>query len=324
MKTVVETKFTPIWQLAEPDERPKESWVRLFRAGSLVYEGEPIEIDRAELELISTETNRLIANIEKYAAEAGDDRSAWKPPIMSEHKSEGGKTYGSIQRTKVANDELYGLVLWKADTWEQVLAEEVEFISPHVVGGYQDSKGEKYARVLWETSLTTHPKLKDIGRVQDTLSIRLNDKTITLNEQEGEQMEELAKEIMARFDALEAKVDAALGTVEAMDDDEEVEAMDEEIEAGDDEEEYSEDGAPSVDVAAAEAVAELRKMFSERFGKMEQAVAELSKRKATLLTDEPGGDDGKPEGQPSTIEGKIAQFRKQGMSQAEASIAARK
>lgn len=171
-------RVTPVWTLADGEN---ESWVRLFRAGPLVYEGEPMDVDADELELIASETNRLIANCERYAAEAGDDRTPWKPPIMAEHKSEGGKTYGRLAELKVRRDELFGRAQWKAATWEQVLAEDVEFVSPHVVGAYQDAKGEKYQRVLWETSLTTHPKLKDIGRIQDTMSIRLSDNYRSIN-----------------------------------------------------------------------------------------------------------------------------------------------
>jgi len=317
MNTVINTnmmKLNPVWQLSEPGTDGK-SWVRLFRAGKLFYAGEPMEVTEGELDLIAADTNRLIANCEKYASEAGDDRTAWKPPIMAEHESEGGKTFGRITRVKRNGAELFGLVQWKGATWEQVLSEDVEFISPHIVGGYQDSKGETYARVLWEASLTTHPKLKDIGRVQDTLSIRLSDNTtITLNEQEEKQMEELVNELMARFDALEAKIDA-LGTVEAMDDDEDVEAN----EGGDDDVEAND--APNVE--ASERAEEMFRQFSERFGKVETAVVELSKR-TSLLTDEPGGDDGKPDGEPTTFEGKFSHYRKKGMSAADAAIAARK
>ena len=149
--------------------KANQSKVRVLRAGPMVYRGEAVEFSTEDLQRIAAETRRLIHNCERYAEER-EGQTPWTPPILREHNSRGSRD-GDILGAEVSGDELFVRVQWRDGVWSDIQNEEVEFVSVGIRGPYQDMRGEEYSDVIWEVSLTSHPVRKDIGRIQDTITL---------------------------------------------------------------------------------------------------------------------------------------------------------
>lgn len=296
-----DAKVTPLYKKAESD---KATWVRVLPEGLMEYKGQRVEYTKADLKAIAEDTNRLIRNSRKYAEEglikmAADgieaEATPWHPPFLREHgKAANGQTTGTkMLEARATGNNLWALMAWSDDDHTLVMSDRIEFVSPGIRYNFTDFKGERYAAVLWEISATTHPKRKDIGRIQDTLDVRLSDnETITINLAEANDMEELLNKMLGMLEAMNTKIDK----MNASEDGE-----GEEVEASDN------DGAdPSPpDVQASDDDAEAKIVeLSDKVEQLQSAIVRMSEANAASkkpLTDEPGNDGRPPANIPAEL-----------------------
>ena len=283
----------------------KRTKVRLLPAGRMVYRGQEIEFTEDDLKMIASETRRLIANCKAYAGGDGE-RKPWTPPVIREHESNGTRD-GDVLSVDVQSGELFATCDWKDSTWEAILAEEVEYVSVRIEGPYTDMAGETYERVVWEVSLTTHPVRKDIGRIQDTLTLALSDgRNIPVEPGTEAIMEELVNELVARLDSLESRL-TAMEEASMADAPEDAPTEEAPAEASD---------TPEEDVALSE--------VAGRLERIERAIVKLSEGRPGLPTRESGNGGPIPAPAPRTIAEKQAAAKAKGLSGVEALAAALK
>ena len=281
----------------------RRSKVRLVPVGPFHYRGEEMELSADDLREIASETRRLIYNCQQYAE---DGQTPWTPPVIREHRPDGTRDGDVVDVELVDDRELFGAIQWRESTWEQILSDEVEFVSVHIRPDYTDMAGESYTWIVWEVSLTTHPVRKDIGRIQDTISLSFGERAFDVDLAEGDTMEELLKELLGAVQALGDRmsaIEAAMAPAEMEEASESVEMMeDEEAKMAEDKEE----------VAMSE-LAEVIGKLVERVEKSEKAVVALAESRG-LLTKEPGNTGAEPEATPVTAADWQAKLRKDGIT----------
>lgn len=300
-KTPQNFLFKIAFRDAQGAEDTMTSKVRLLPVGPMVYQGRKLDFTLADLQEIASETNRLIDNCKGYAAvpDGAPPRTPWTPPVIREHVPN-GDTDGRVGSFEVIAGELFGVTNWREDTWAAILSERIEFVSVKVVGPYTDFKGVTYKRIVWEVSLTGQPVRKDIGRIQDTMTLA----DVPQNE-DLKMTEEQIKEIM---DAL-----AALQATQA-----EIVARLAKLEGGDTKE---------PDAEAAAALAEETKAKTEEIAKLSESVAAIFlaqqsqaaaivalSEKAPRMTNEPGNGGARPGGADTTMEARAAAAKAEGKS----------
>lgn len=148
-------------------------------------------------------TNQAISN---WSNDAPEGLSKILPPVLSEHKRD-GKRFGDILHSELMGDGAkYGVYLtvdWLDSTWEDIQNDETQHVSIGTSGKYKDYKGRDYPVIINEVSITGDPRLKNIGKIQDTLSLRLVD---VIPKTTGEDMSQ--EEMLALFDAMLKRVEA--------------------------------------------------------------------------------------------------------------------
>jgi hypothetical protein len=124
---------------------------------------------------IVAETLRALAF---WASIAPEGSAPYTPPVLREHKRE-GQRYGSIVGIKLSGVlEKRGIWLqvdWLDATYEDIEAYKSQHVSIGTVKSYRDGSGEVFGPLVNELSLTEHPRLRGIGSIQDTLTLRLSD-----------------------------------------------------------------------------------------------------------------------------------------------------
>jgi phage I-like protein len=165
----------------------RTSWLKVLPTGSFhVGKKQPLEIDPEFIATLATQTNALIAD---FADHAPVNASPYQLPVLREHRMD-GEVEGSILAAKVDEDVLYLHVSWNADAWQKVLLNKMRFVSVRFDSEYVTAWGSSYGPVIREVSVTSSPRLDNIGTIQDTLSLQLSRK-------EGEsKMEEMIKALM--------------------------------------------------------------------------------------------------------------------------------
>lgn len=219
------------WVFALPTNREFWAWDKAKQRYT------PRVVTTEQARRIVEETKRALEHWARLAPAGG---SAYTPPVLREHKREGARC-GSILDVKLSG-VLERRGLWLLVDWLDATAHDIEtFKSQHVSIGidpsYRDGSGEVFGPLIDELSLTEHPRLREIGSIQDTLNLRLADAL----EQE-QVMEEELKALMERIELLESKVaameekaqEAPAEAPEAeMSDEEQPAAEDEEVRASD-------------------------------------------------------------------------------------------
>lgn len=124
---------------------------------------------------LARETMRAISD---WRSDAAPGLTEYLPPVIAEHVFT-GQRYGAIHEARVAGigptRGLYLLVEWFGKTWEAIQDHTAQHVSIGTLPAYTDSKGRTYGPIIQELSLTGVPRLKDIGTIQDHLSLRLSD-----------------------------------------------------------------------------------------------------------------------------------------------------
>lgn len=212
-------------------------------------------------------TNQAIA---EWTKDAPQGLSVTYPPVIEEHNMK-GKRLGDILGAELMGEgDKYGVYLlvdWLDEAWEGIQDGTSQHVSIGTLANYVDYKGRNFPAIINELSLVGSPRLKDIGKIQDHLSLRLVD--AIPKQGDGMNMEEmlvLLDAMLKRVEALEAKIaEMEAAKVEA-----EVEAPEVEIEAEDmqkeDEEEIVAQLADSM-IKKAEKVA-IEKLKGMRLGEV--------------------------------------------------------
>lgn len=150
--------------------------------------------------------------ISAWRADAAPGKTAFLPPILREHTAgawRGGSIHGARIAGGGAEHGIYLDVEWLPSVAADIEAGHTNFVSIGTEADYTDYKGRKYSPIISELSITEDPRLKNIGAIQDTMSLRLSDAlkygVKKMDEQKMlELMDALAK-IAERLDKIEAR-----------------------------------------------------------------------------------------------------------------------
>lgn len=220
------TKTARIQMVLMASESGGAKWVRLVVQGEYVYAGKLVELERADLEEIVTETLRWISDTR--AITPLDSTTHYYPPILKEHAKDGAR-WGSVVDFEVRDAgelaELWGKlrphpeIVWGIEDGRYV------YVSIKIRWNYTSAEGVTYGAVVEEVSLTGTPYFKNIGTLQDHWGISCSDSLaqelvlLASDTQEGEQMAmteiEKAQMAQARAEASEAKAEAAAAKAKA-------------------------------------------------------------------------------------------------------------
>lgn len=160
---------------------PGLSWAFALPVGPLVRldeSGENYEhcfIDDAYAESVVRETKRAMKHFDATAPKGG---SPYRLPITAEHlkPEELGHRRGDLLDARFADiDGRRGVWLlnrWTDAQWASIEAGEAQYVSIHV-GDMVTSDGMTFGVMVRELSVTSKPRFKTIGRIQDTLSLKM-------------------------------------------------------------------------------------------------------------------------------------------------------
>lgn len=151
-------------------------------------------------------TNQAIAN---WIDDAPEGLSPIYPPVIEEHEMH-GKRFGDILNAELMGEGdkfgVYLLIDWLDSKWDDIQKDLSQHVSIGTLANYIDYRGRTYPAMINELSLVGSPRLKDIGRIQDTLSLRLVDAIpqtgVTMTQEE---MLAMLDALLKRIEGLEAK-----------------------------------------------------------------------------------------------------------------------
>lgn len=211
------------WVVSLADRQGDTVRLPVVPLGEFVYKGKVLTITEEEANTIAAETMRLFDTVDQHAisgASSWGKVTPWRPPVIREHVPE-GRSWGRV--VEVESDKgVWATVEFTESTWQEIERNEVQWFSPKLVPGYVDQWGNVYKRVILEVSLTTNPKLKHIGRVQDFIQLSEGlimeeeetqggaaEGTVETNEDEGSgdletrlaTLEELVAKLIEKMDA---------------------------------------------------------------------------------------------------------------------------
>ena len=224
-------------------------------------------------------TNQAIAN---WIADAPEGLSPTYPPIIEEHEME-GKRFGDILQAELMGEgDKYGVYLlvdWLDSKWEDIQENKSQHVSIGTLANYVDYKGRNYPAIINELSLVGSPRLKDIGKIQDTLSLRLAD---AIPQVKGEEMDQA--ELLALLDAMLKRVEALEAAMAAFNEKMAKEEPEVEIEAED--KKHEDEEVKAEDMPADEKEDEIVAQLADQMIKKAEKVA-MEKLKGMRLGDAP-------------------------------------
>jgi hypothetical protein len=160
---------------------PGLSWAFAMPVGPLVRwddetkQYEHCFIDDAFAQAVVRETKRAMAHFEATAPKGG---SPYQLPITAEHlkPEELGHRRGDLLDVRFADiDGKRGIWLlgrWTDAQWASIEVGEAQYVSIHI-GDLVTSDGMTFGVMVRELSVTSRPRFKTIGRIQDTLSLKM-------------------------------------------------------------------------------------------------------------------------------------------------------
>lgn len=188
------------WVFAAPIEQPFVVWSvedQVYKTAVFTREAAQRYVDN---------TNAAILAWRQDAVEAGV--SPFLPPVLREHQNQGWRG-GSIHGAKVAGSGAkYGIYLdveWLPSVAADVRSNHTSFVSIGTLATYTDYQGREFSPVINELSITEDPRLKNIGKIQDTMSLRLSE---ALNYGERKMTEEQIKQLMDQLASISGRLDA--------------------------------------------------------------------------------------------------------------------
>lgn len=198
------------WVMAAPIGQPFVVWDTEKNAYRQVVFSEPTAARYVK------NTNDAISS---WRADAAPGKTAFLPPILREHEVgawRGGSIHGARVAGSGADRGIYLDVEWLPSVAADIEAGHTNFVSIGTEAEYTDYKGRKFSPIISELSITEDPRLKNIGSIQDTRSLRLSDAlkygVKKMDEQKMLELMELMGKIGERLDKIEerqAKIEAA-------------------------------------------------------------------------------------------------------------------
>lgn len=172
MKNSTQPRSTPEslkfgWVVSLAERSGNAVHLPILPIGEFVYKGRQVEVDQEDAAAIAAETLRLFETIDRASVPGA---TPWRPPIIREHIPN-GSSWGRVVDVWADDFALWAAVEFSAATLEEIDREEVQWFSPKLVPDYVDQWGNVYDRVVLEVSLTSNPKLKHLGRVQDYIQL---------------------------------------------------------------------------------------------------------------------------------------------------------
>lgn len=155
----------------------RESWVRLCFPGAYIVQTETGQREThmapERLANIAQNTNAYLA---KCKAEARPGTTPFTFPILIEHEPSGIRLGGISELRYGELDEsgpaLWARARWTAIAWEAIKAESIERVSLGTDPNFVDEHGRAWGELLCEFSVVSHPLMRGVGSVQDTLTLR--------------------------------------------------------------------------------------------------------------------------------------------------------
>lgn len=251
----------------------------------------PKTISTAQARSIVDETKRALAYWQSITP-AGS--TPYTPPVLREHVRE-GKRFGSILDVKLSGlaekRGIYLLIDWAESTFEDIEERESQHVSIGITPSYRDGTGEVFSSIIDELSLTEHPRLRGIGSIQDTLSLRLSDVILPQEEKNmsDEEILALAEQLLAKVEALAETVAAIrveLDAIKKPAEEEAVEASDEDKKEEDEDLEASDEQSEEEkedEIAARLADKIFKNLQDMRLGERPNAPAPSGKRPVTAV-----------------------------------------
>lgn len=230
-----------------------KSWVFALPINQEIWVWDESKSDYVPRTISTNQAKQIVAEtkraLEYWRSITPSGSTPYTPPVLREHERQGSR-YGSILDAKVSGTlEMRGIYLhidWLDATYEDIESYKSQHVSIGITPSYRDGTGEVFGSIIDEVSLTEHPRLRGIGSIQDTLSLRLSDviqtkgdnmseeEVIALFEQYNAKLQELYDSMIALKAELDAIKPAEDAPVEASDAEEKPE---EDIEASDAEDE---------------------------------------------------------------------------------------
>jgi len=259
---------------------PGQSWVYLTPPGEMTIKDSEGKVKTIDLtpdywQKVASETQRALEDMKRRAVGGA---TPYTFPVTREHIKI-GRREGDIIATRYGTAKgrtgLWGLVDWTPGTWSDIRRGSIKHVSLGVAPKWTSDAGVTYGPLLWEMAITTHPVNKQIGTIQDTLTLRWAESGATSMTPE---------ELQAMLDAFKALLDqqhaAILADVKMlMNPDEEIEPEPEpepELEEADDA-----GDAPEADPeeAAQDAADKMELEQSDRIAALERQIEMLAKGK---------------------------------------------
>lgn len=153
------------------------------------------------LELV-TNTNEALR---VWAEDTAPTMTPYKIPVLKEHARMGWRG-GDIWGARLAGEGLaHGIYLdveWMPEVEEAIAKGSTAHVSIGTAATYVDYAGRAWGAMIDELSITENPRLKNLGTIQDTMSLRLSDAI------KGAKKKMEDAEIMGHFDKVNSRVEA--------------------------------------------------------------------------------------------------------------------
>lgn len=157
---------------------------------------------------------RLVANtnaaLKAWREDSPEGSTPYTLPVLREHRRmgwRGGSIFGSRMAGVGPRHGVYLDVEWTSEVEKAIADKATNFVSIGTLGVYTDYQGRDFSPMIEELSITENPRLKNMGAIQDTQSLRLSEAVRqgvdTVDEQK---ILEMLTQIADRLDAVDARV----------------------------------------------------------------------------------------------------------------------
>lgn len=259
---------------------PGESWVYLLGPGPIHVEKDGGQLERRDiradyLRAVAEQTAKALRDAARRCPEGC---TPWSFPVMRDHVAI-GRREGDVIDARYARhgalEGLWALIRWTPGAWREIKGRKIQHVSLGVEPSWRDETGVTYGPILWEVSITTHPRAKGIGTIQDTLALQMSERAgrgsqdmdaemmTALLEAFGERLDQMQTAITERLDALEAKIGETPATEDVV-----VDTVTEDDATTADAVELAEDGAGEEEAITASERKLLKALRASKAGKL--------------------------------------------------------
>lgn len=194
----------------------KQSWVYSLPVDQEIWNGERlISFSMADLKQLQQEFVKINAEFKSIAL--SNDETPYRFPVKINHNRGSGESFGEIVDVKTVEGKgLYLSVVWNDTTWEEIQKDNYKYVSVGIKPSYTTQLGNTYGPLIVELSLTEYPRVQSIGKIKDTLELRLsNIEDFEMNEEAMKAIEAFLMEKMQMLkEEIKAEMKAEMAEVE--------------------------------------------------------------------------------------------------------------